>query len=524
MVLTDLKKSIPLFIILLVFVALKVPQLHYAYYWDESWPYAVAIKGMYQHGVSLMPNAIDAELSRGHPLFFHAVAATWMHIFGSSHISMHSFALLISALFLIAIYETALRIFDQRTALLALLLIVVQEMFFIQSSLVLLEMLVAFLCFLSLVFYIKERYLLTALSLTMLFYTKESGLVMGAVLGIDTVVSMLNKNTPPLKLRLYKMLSVAVPCAFIGIFFLVQKHVRGWYVFPLYSGLIQHRWDIFWYTFRMSCITTLFYEQLRFYYFLLLLPIAVIAAVRQKNTALMTILLPAFCIYYFVDDTRAGRILPSIPFFILFVAASVFFIYTYSAKEYCPDSKQRKLVRLSGWFVLCFLCFSAMNFFTPRYLLAAMIPLFFIISVCCVNVIKQSYTWLYYAVILAVLTIGGFAYMHNDAWGDCEHGIFDGLYVQQGVVDYFEKNVPNDLHIAALFMEGQHLSDPATGFLHRDKPYTDVKWDINDETRYAIFDNIEADERYTRIKNDTGFYLAKRIEKGKVWAEIYKRK
>ena len=99
-----IKDRLPLFIILLVFVALKIPHLHYAYFWDESWPYAPALRAMYLHGPGLMPNAIDPELSRGHPLLFHALAATWMKIFGTSHVSLHSFALLISILFLIFIY------------------------------------------------------------------------------------------------------------------------------------------------------------------------------------------------------------------------------------------------------------------------------------------------------------------------------------------------------------------------------------------------------------------------------------
>src|SRR5580704_9697985 len=100
-----LKKRWVLFLVLIVFAVCKLPHLHYAYYWDESWPYAVAIKTMYYHGISLMPNAIDPELSRGHPLFFHAIAALWMNIFGASHVSMHSFALLISLLLLVTLYE-----------------------------------------------------------------------------------------------------------------------------------------------------------------------------------------------------------------------------------------------------------------------------------------------------------------------------------------------------------------------------------------------------------------------------------
>src|ERR1700749_2381100 len=128
--------------------------------------------------------------------------------------------------------------------------------------------------------------------MTLLFYTKESGLVVGVVLGIDALAGVADKQTT-LKLRIYRLLAVSVPWALIGIFFLMQKHLRGWYVFPLHTNMIQHRWDLFWFTFRMSCVQTLFCGQLRFYYFLLLLALAILATVRQKKIKLLTILLPA---------------------------------------------------------------------------------------------------------------------------------------------------------------------------------------------------------------------------------------
>ena len=371
-------------------------------------------------------------------------------------------------------------------------------------------------------FYVKERYLWTTLCLTMLFYTKESGLVAGFVLGVDAIFSFLNKKTP-VKLRLYKLLSVGLPCIFIGIFFLVQKHIRGWYILPLYSESISHTFGGFWYLLRIGCIRTVFYDQMRFYYFILLMLLAAVAAIKRKSLKIMAVLLPATCIYYFVDDTRAGRLLPGIPFFVVFILSATYFLYTYSSDQYYTE-KQRKLIRLNGWFVLCFLCFSAMNFFTPRYLLAAIVPMLFITAVFSVNLIRQSYSWLFYPVVLVVLAIGACAYIQNSAWGDCEHGMFDALDAQQGVVNYFEKNVGSDEHIGALFMEGQHLSSPATGFLHSDRAFWNVSWDINANTEYAIFDDIENDTRHVQIKNDTSFHLVQRIEKGKVWAEIYKRK
>jgi hypothetical protein len=277
-----LKPRWVLFLVLIVFIACKVPHLFYPYYWDESWPYALAIHKMYLHGISLMPTAVDPELSRGHPLFFHAIAAIWRHIFGASHLAMHSFALFISVWFLIAIYEAGLSLFNQRVALLALLLVSTLMVFFIQSSFVLFDVLIAFLCFLSLVFYVKDKFFLTALCLTAVFYTKESGLIIGFVLGWDALTCLFNKNID-WKTRVFRIVSVAVPCILIGIFFLLQKHIRGWYIFPLYNSLIELNWDHLWYNFRKNNLGNTFDYVSKQYYFLLLLLVSLLAAIKNKN-------------------------------------------------------------------------------------------------------------------------------------------------------------------------------------------------------------------------------------------------
>ncbi len=518
---SKINERLPAFTISAMFILCRAPYLNYAYYWDESWPYAVAIRDMYHHGISLMPGAMDPELSRGHPLFFHAIAAMWMHIFGDSHVSMHSFALLISVLFLISIYETSLSLFGKRMATLALLLVSIQEMFFVQSAMVLFEMLVAFLSFLSLVFYVKERYILTALCLTMVFYTKESGLIMGFVLGIDALAASRNKELP-FRERMAKLLSVGIPCILIGIFFLVQKHLRGWYVFPLYSDLVKFDWDRFWYSFRIGSLHCIFVYQSRQYNFLLLVILAVVAAFRQRHLRLLVVILPVVCVYYFVDDMRAGRLLPSIPFFLVFIFSGLWFIYVYSDRKYYPDANQRLLLRLSVLFIFCFLCFSSMNFFTARYLLAAMIPLLFVTAASLNTLINLIEPRLYYAVVLTILVTGAGAYIANDNWGDADRGSFDALEVQQGVVDYFEKNATGNENISTgSFLTLQHLTDPASGFLHTEKAFKNVAWKFDDSTQYMVFDNIEIDVRYPDLKKLPKFHLARRIEKGKVWAEIY---
>ncbi len=166
-----------LLLVLAVFIICKVPHLSYPFYWDESWPCEAAVKAMYGHGPSLMPNAINPDLSRGHPLFFHAAAAVWMRVFGASHVAQHSFALLIAVMVLVLVYEAGLRMFNQRVSVISLLLVATQVVFFVQSSFMFPEVLLGLLVFAALYFYAQSKSLVAGIALTALFFTKESGLV-----------------------------------------------------------------------------------------------------------------------------------------------------------------------------------------------------------------------------------------------------------------------------------------------------------------------------------------------------------
>ncbi len=271
-----------LFLVLVVFVALKIPCLHYAYFWDESWPYAVAVKAMYNHGISLMPNAIDAEISRGHPLLFHALAAGWMHLFGSSYTAVHCFPLVISVLMLISIYEAGLKLFNQRVAMMALLMAAIQVTFYVQATFLLFEVMVALLVFVSLYFYARDKYVLTALCLTALFYTKESGLMAGFVLGMDALIGLFKKGVVR-RVAVSRFLSVAVPCVLIVGYFIVQRYVRGWFLFPFYGNLIVNKWSLFIYNFRAGPISAEFLKDKRYFYFIIVMAVAVIAGVKNKK-------------------------------------------------------------------------------------------------------------------------------------------------------------------------------------------------------------------------------------------------
>ena len=514
------------FLALLIFIILKVPHLFYSYYWDESLPYAVAIKEMYRHGASLMPSAIDPEFSRGHPLLFHALAALWMNIFGTSHVALHSFALTISVLLLTAIYETGLRLFNRRVATLALFLVATLLVFFIQSSFVLLEVFLALLCFLSLVFYVQRKYLLTAVCLTACFYTKESGLVMGVLLGTDALVSLFNKQHT-WKERVNRLVAVMVPCVLILIFFLVQKQVRGWYLFPGHSGSIELRWNNVWYNFRRNGLKNTFDDMSKYYYYLLLLAMSVLAAVKSKSVKYLVLFLPGILIYIMIHNDAEGNVQFSIPLLALFFGSVIAMLYLFRRLQLYATPTGQRFMTLSVAFILLFIAFSAINFFTYRYLLPVLILLFLLVAVMLDWFVQRSFPVLFVPVLLLILVIAWNSYCSSTTTGDADPAAFAAMDVQQKEVDYVVKN--NFYHKAIACgscLTRSNLINPDAGFLDgvAPLPAKNVRWDIDNATQIVLFDNADLDYRYEAIKNDTNFRRIYRYENGRLWTEIYERK
>ncbi len=519
-----------LIVVLIFFIMFKIPHLLYPFYWDESTPYVPAIKEMYRNGISLMPGAINVDLSRGHPMFFHAIAAMWMHMFGPSNFSLHCFALSISILFLITIYETGYRLYNGRVAAIALFLTATHVSFFIQSSFVLFEILVAFLCFLSIVLYAREKYVLCTLVLTGLFLTKESGLMAGFIIGIDALICLFRKNLS-IKTKGLKLMPTAVACLAIGLFFVLQKQKTGFYVLPLYSETIHTKWLDIWYVFHACCLPTVFLQDYEHAIFIALLCMATAVVFKQrskKNASLLLAFIPATLGYLFLES-RVAIFNPEYASQFAFCGFIIFYIgalLTYSAPSYYQGNRQAaQLNILLGLFTLSFILFSSVAYFIPRYLLAAIVPMLFLLSVFLDMAIRHSYSFLWYPLLLVIGASSFFAIRENTSWGDDGMAFTDAIKTQTATVEYLERSKYHKKHITAPFLCQRHLKDKNTGFLTGSDTFIHVVNELEPTTELVVLDNIEADE-YKRniILNDTTYQLAYKISYNEVWSEIYKRK
>jgi len=530
-----LKSRWILITVLLLFVLFKIPHLLLPFYWDESWPYASAVRQMYHNGISLLPNAIDPNLSRGHPMFFHFMYGLWMNIFGSSNFALHSFALLISLLFLITIYETGLRVFNQRVGVLGLVLVATYVPFFVQSSFVLPEIMVAFLAFLSIVLYVRERYILATISLTALFFTKESGLIVGFVLGTDALISLFNTKTE-IRKRLQKLMPATVACIFIGLFFILQKHITGWYVLPLYTDTILVKWEAIWDRFGTGVIHADFCMGFEYILFFTMFAYSVVLLFTQKKVRYIIPLLLIVLIItaYYLEYPRiinlygqgSGMFIITYVVFFGFIGIYLSILFFFKNKEFNPARSQRQLILLTGLFILAFSLFSSVAYFIPRYVLASGIAVLFLVAVVFEILIRYTWNPLYYVLIIIILFSSFLSFKNSTGWGDEEMGFVKGVKTQVAEVEYMEANNFYDKHIYVnSFMGYTHLRDPYCGFLKSGKIFKYTLIDLLPTTDLIMYDNVED------IKATPGYYLSNpdfmlihKITYGDKWAEFYKRK
>lgn len=514
-----------LLLVLAIFVACKVPHLSYPFYCDEGWVYAPAVKAMAANGPSLLPGSIPSDLSRGHPLLFHFLCSLWIRCFGVSNAALHSFPLAFSVFFLIALHEVCRKLFGTRVATLALLLVATQVIFFVQASFVLPEIMVALFALLSLYCYVQDRFVLLAIVLSLLFFTKESGVVFGAVMGVDALVCLFTRKSERLLRRAARIAAIVAPTLLIACFFVLQKAIEGWYLLPLHSNLIQTDWDYLYGLFR-DCLRWTFKGDIaNVALFLFVTALSALPAIKQRNARYLFLVLPAIIVFILTDKwivEHTGDLL----WMLLFVS---FFSVACYAPLYLNrqmNAPARKFVVLLGCCFGAYLCFSSLTVLTYRYLLIEIIFVLIFLAVCINIFIEQSYSSFYPVTLSAILVAGVLGIYTDDGHDDTDLEAFHAMTVQKSAICYLEQKLAFDKEInAACFWELAQLTDTNQGFLNTGKTFTHINWDTaTANTDYVILDNICWNGRYEQTAKNPLFKLVYRATSGRSWTEVYQRK
>lgn len=461
-------------LIVILFVLSRLGNLNLPFYWDEAWSYATAVFDMHENVLAILPGDANPNLTRGHPLLFYFLAALWMKLFGTSLVAIHLFPLIISCIFLITIYKIVLSLFNKESAMIALLWFALQSIFLAQSTLLLPEIMLALFTLLSFYFYYMKKWIWFSIFSILLVMTKETGMVLIAALFLDKILleKWFNRNSPrswPLLIR--ELAVLCIPVVAFATFMILQKIHFGWFLYPEHMGMTV-----------LSPQVIL--ERLNSFFFKLL--------IQHGRVVLLALAL-------------AGLIV--------------------LIRKKAVVGKQAHVLLFSSLFILLYMLFSAVNFFTTRYLLSIM-PFFFICSSWIISEMfaGRSQSRNLVAASLAFLFAWHSFYAYRSE-ADVSLAYKNTVLLHKEAVRYAEEMHWQQTPLFTSFLMLYNLSDHNLGYLkNKDKPFVNLnKSPENNYDVYLCYSN-EPDPEYNRIKSDSSYVLKKRFESGGAWAEFYVKK
>lgn len=316
------------FLAIALFALFKLPELLLPYFWDELGVYSRAALYLAQNGLRLLPGSIPPELSRGHPLVFQFVQALGYVCFGKSVMVGHAIPLGITVVLLGAVYHQVAVICNRLVALCTVLLLMAQPVFIAQSVMVLPEMLLSLLCFLSLTSYYLRRFVMFAVYSSLALLVKESAIIIPVVVFAfgfwQDVVNRQQKGymaARPLALTF-------VPLLVFAGFLLLQKVQNGWFFFPEHIGYVSFSLERI-LKHNQGYQKFLFFEQGRYWWVKVLIAGAAFWFLKKRFqpggfTWLSIILVITFIAFGSLNFYMNRYMLPVFPFLAFLVVVSLY--------------------------------------------------------------------------------------------------------------------------------------------------------------------------------------------------------
>ncbi len=471
-------QSLTFILIMIVFFFLKLEDCYLPYYWDELGVYSQASLYMYDHTPSLLPGSLPDVLSRGHPLLFMFVYACFFKLFGTSLVGAHIFTCLISILFLGIAYQIGKRFFSADIALLSVILMTVQPLFFAQAVFVLPEIMLGVFSLLSIYFYLDKKLWTSSLYASLALLTKETAIVLPIVMLLMEVIRFYRKELTFRQL-ISSLLIIFIPFYVFGLFIIIQRIQNGWFFYPYHTGFISFDpSSIYW---RLTgYLNFIFIRQGRITWLIVISVFTVVAIFRHKTQLRQTILKKwqEFPPHYFVFATL--------------------FIY-----------------------VLGILGYSALNFPLQRYVLL-IYPVFTLLIVWMVFRLVKEKKIFAYPIVLALATINLFYMKSPGKMVENDMAYKDLLTIQVEICRYFDTPELKAKTLASDFPVTPSFFDPRLGYVTQtDFRLTGISDELDPEADYYIYTNPGNLEDKAVLKSDR-LQLIKEFRKGAAEGYIYK--
>jgi len=508
-----------LLLLLVGLVLFKQDALPLPYYWDEAWVYAPAVKAMVEHGPSLSPSALPPELSRGHPVLFHAMAASWMTLWGASRVSVHAFALAISLCVLVLTYLLGVQAGSKRIGLAAVIIMLLNETFLAQSAILLPEMTMTLFLLGSVLAYLRGNKVGYLLCATAALLTKESALVLVlALLAWQVQELWTTRNTPRWRSAMSWSALVIAPLALASVFFVLQYLERGWFFYPEHLGMMT--WSPRDIIYKAKLIFTLAFEEqgqlVLTYTTCLIAPLALRGSPRWAGVLAALLLTAAIKVLWGRWDLP---FVPTIPAALLCVGLAYF---TFNRPIERLDREKGRLIAIAYLFIVAYWSFSSLNFFSDRYLLC-MIPFMALgASSFLALVADRIRNWIH-PVVMACCAIPMLWSIGKDGRvGDTRLSYADAIRTQSALIAYCEREHLQQETFYGSFMDRHYMTQPSLGYMGDTIPFWNVADTLNERTRFAVLSNASSLEARSALES-SGFTVSKRFVEGSAWCELHRR-
>lgn len=501
------------FIYLFSWSVLRVFYLDFAFYWDEAWVYAPALRVMSELGPSIMPDAIPEFYSRGHPLLFHFLGGIWLKIFGTSYISFHSYALSISILFLLATYTTLKEWSNEKVALISVILLSFNKTFFAEASTVQPEVMVALFTILSLRYFILNNNVLYILFTSLLLLTKESGIILPFAIATYHLANVtLIRKSNDYKAIAKQLVIILLPLLTFGVFLLTTYFYKGWFLFPEHTNMIvlEARYSID----RIKELFKLICDADNRFWITGIMAIGILISKKNKIESLLALIGGILGIYLIVYESKTAQFIELLGLILLVV--SLYSIYKFYIKE--TIIHQHNILLILVLFTVMYMLFTVMNFYTVRYLIT-IFPFLYFFAVLLLHETFGSNRNLYFIVLIFIL-VKTIPLNFNGKIPNSLANQNDYITVRNKLVQDLENRAIFNEKIAVPdYVIARILQDKNIGFLHSDKVFTNLDWNI-ETSRFTIINNYD---QYPEILKSDKFKLLVKFEKGINWIEVWEK-
>jgi 4-amino-4-deoxy-L-arabinose transferase-like glycosyltransferase len=226
-------------VIIALFIA-RYTAVHVPYFWDELGVYVPGALHMKDGGtIGLLPANLEPEYSRGHPLLFYFVTASFFQVFGDSLFMGHLFALLCGCVTLFIFYRFSKAIFNPLTALIAVIILAYQPIYYTMSGVIFPEMLLTLFSIVAIWGIVKEKWGMYAVSASLAILVKEPAVVLPATAGLILLLESWQEKDFFTARRWRRFFMAAIPYFVFGLFIVIQKLQHGWYFFPYHVGFMS---------------------------------------------------------------------------------------------------------------------------------------------------------------------------------------------------------------------------------------------------------------------------------------------